>query len=748
MKIEQETVETFQLGIKETSKARIAANAKAFEILSSTLYSNAILAIVRELCANAKDSHIAAGKGDVPFDVQIPNNLDPRYVVRDYGVGMTHEFVMNNLNTYFESTKNGNNDELGGFGLGIKCPFSYATSFTITCYDGSTRRVYSFQIGSDGLPEIVFMAELPSTDAKGVEVSVPAKAVDYNAFIEAVAQSVVFYDVRPNIIGMQNDLLEIEKVYEGTDWAVYKHNQLLTESEYVEMGGIIYPVIHKIDTFDPMNMIAPGHMVNISQSMQTNWRHHQLRRSHHGPKMVMVFKAGIGEVSITPNREQLKITPQTTIFLAKAKERMRKEIRLNIQSKLDACTGTFWEVLSTEYRDIVNTNVFLNQCEIDPAELTYKGHKLGSRFYISPPKEINQKAYEIYNYHGDKLQFNEVRRPTFDIELNSHFLPVVKFIVTPVGTLKKIPSSHFLDMVNATEKNTRYYVIETDQISEIEELFKTSIPNGDELLIVPDMVQVEQLLADLMVYRIMDFTTERNWYYNQSGKELLFKPEDFKSGDTLVYCNSKDDKISKLAKFVELNIYYSDTTFSELLKSQNMNKILIIDNNVKDKIENNGVNLINMNDIFDEFLLAFVKMYAAKVPEMSLKVFVGPLQIKYKDISENTFIKAIKRWARECGRDDVRQMILEMEKESNYYYQHRAEGPFKDLAGMEIEEYIKSNKITRKLVINNQFVQDLAAHAPLAAMLVRNYSNSEVCEYVKKEMAALKKPKKKSAKSS
>lgn len=747
MKIEHETVESFQLGVKETSKARIAANAKAFEILSSTLYSNAILAIVRELCANAKDSHIAAGKADVPFDVQIPNTLDPRFVVRDYGVGMTHEFVMNNLNTYFESTKNDNNDELGGFGLGIKCPFSYASSFTISCYDGAIRRVYSFQIGADGLPEIILMAETPSTEAKGVEVSVPAKAVDYDSFIEATAQSVVFYDVRPNMRGMQDELLKIEKIYEGSDWAVYKHNQLLTESEYVEMGGVIYPVVHEAPRFDPNAAYPHQTMMVIQSGMQAMRRHHR-HGYHSGSNMVMVFKAGIGEVSITPNREQLKITPETTMFLTKAKVRMQTEIKKNIQAKLDTCTGTFWEVLASEYHDIISTNVFLDRCEIDPTKFTYKGRKLGSNFCIKPPKEINHKTYEIYNYHGDKVQFNNTSRTTFEIALNNQFLPVTKFIVIPNGVLKTIPNSHFLDVVGVTEKNIRYYVIETDQISEIEELFKTSIPDGEELLIVPDMNKVNQSLTDLMIYKFMNFAEERNWYYNQDGKERMFKQEDFTPGDTVVYCLLGDNQISKLVKFVESNIYYDNDSFTKLLKAHNLGQVLVIGDNVKDRLEKIGVNLINMNELFDEFVLAFAKNYADRVPEMSLKMFVEPLQVKYKDISENTFIKAIKRWARECDRDDVRKMILEMEKDHNYFYQHRVEQPFKELTGIAIEEYLKSKKITRKLEINNQFVQDLAKHAPLAAMLVRNYSNSEVCEYVKKEMAALKKPKKKSAKSS
>ena len=60
MKIEEQKVPTFNVGRKETSVASIQASAKAFEILSSGLYSDAEFAIVREIAANAWDSHKAA----------------------------------------------------------------------------------------------------------------------------------------------------------------------------------------------------------------------------------------------------------------------------------------------------------------------------------------------------------------------------------------------------------------------------------------------------------------------------------------------------------------------------------------------------------------------------------------------------------------------------------------------------------------------------------------------------------------
>ena len=117
----------------------IKASPVAFDILSSKLYSNPILAIVRELLTNAYDSHKAAGKEDVPIKVNIPSYLEPSLIIRDYGLGLSKEDVMEMYTTFFSSTKSDSNDFTGCFGLGSKTPFSYTTSFSVNSYWNGTK---------------------------------------------------------------------------------------------------------------------------------------------------------------------------------------------------------------------------------------------------------------------------------------------------------------------------------------------------------------------------------------------------------------------------------------------------------------------------------------------------------------------------------------------------------------------------------------------------------------------------------
>ena len=138
----------------------------AFEILSSKLYSDANMAVVRELLCNAYDSHKACGKQDVPIHVQLPSYLNKNFIIRDYGLGLSKEDVIDLYTTFFHSTKADSNDFTGCFGLGSKTPFSYTDAFTVTSYWNGTK--YSFVAAKkDGYPNIYCINEEDTDECNG-----------------------------------------------------------------------------------------------------------------------------------------------------------------------------------------------------------------------------------------------------------------------------------------------------------------------------------------------------------------------------------------------------------------------------------------------------------------------------------------------------------------------------------------------------------------------------------------------------
>jgi len=88
-------------GITTENEFTIKASSQAFDILSSGLYSDKILAVVRELSCNARDSNVEA-KNPEPFEIHLPNGLEPYFSVTDNGLGLSQESAMHLYTTYFE----------------------------------------------------------------------------------------------------------------------------------------------------------------------------------------------------------------------------------------------------------------------------------------------------------------------------------------------------------------------------------------------------------------------------------------------------------------------------------------------------------------------------------------------------------------------------------------------------------------------------------------------------------------------
>lgn len=160
----------------------IAANAKAFEILTGTLYKNVQTSIVRELISNGHDGHVRKGNLDAPISVHCPTPFEPTFEVRDFGCSMDEATMMNVYTTFFSSTKNDSNEEVGGFGLGCKLPFAYTDMFTITTYLNGKEQNY-IACKENGVPTLNKVGEAtPTNEPDGVKVVVPVQEDDCELF--------------------------------------------------------------------------------------------------------------------------------------------------------------------------------------------------------------------------------------------------------------------------------------------------------------------------------------------------------------------------------------------------------------------------------------------------------------------------------------------------------------------------------------------------------------------------------------
>lgn len=228
--------------LQDRSVFTLTATAKAFRILSSSIYKHKVRAIIRELSCNAVDGHIAAGNRN-PFDVHIPTILDPRFIVRDYGIGMSDEDIRTLYTTYFESTKSDSNDYNGALGLGSKSPFSYTDSFNVESYYNGMCRSYVMYVDG-GFPYVDLVFEKETDEPNGIKVIVPVKPDDLSEWkYEAKRVYAVFGDIKPNIIGDSGVVIDyITRSEEKHEIFSAHHDFYVRGTLYAIMGDVAYPI--------------------------------------------------------------------------------------------------------------------------------------------------------------------------------------------------------------------------------------------------------------------------------------------------------------------------------------------------------------------------------------------------------------------------------------------------------------------------------------------------------------------------
>ena len=311
-----ETIEQSRKATISTSNSdsigtfRIKESAKAFSILSSSLYQNPIRSIIRELGCNARDAHVAA-KNPEPWVLSLPSSLSPEFAVKDNGTGLSHEEVMQIYTTYFESTKTNSNDFVGALGLGSKSPFSYTDNFTVTSVKDGIKNIYSTFLTEEQIPSIVLLDSSNTNEPNGVEVRFSVKSGDFNTFRVEAIEALKFFDQKPK--GYPNEVSnQFENINGIEHVASTKKTYNSSASPLVIMGGVQY-------TFDTKNPAFEKYSTVINTS------------HYH-----MLIRANIGDVDIQPSRESLTMTKKTIEYICSKLDEALKKIKDDIDAKINS----------------------------------------------------------------------------------------------------------------------------------------------------------------------------------------------------------------------------------------------------------------------------------------------------------------------------------------------------------------------------------------------------------------------------
>ena len=504
---------------------RIKESAKAFAILSSSLYQNPIRSIIRELGCNARDAHVAAGNPE-PWTLTLPSELAPEFAVSDRGTGLSHEEVMQIYTTYFESTKTNSNDFVGALGLGSKSPFSYTDNFTVTSVKDGIKNIYSTFLTEEQIPSIVLLDSSKTSDPNGVEVRFSVKKDDFGKFKTEAVGALRFFEQKP--IGCPEDKFSVIEFINDIEHlrTLGGHYNRDDCRPLLIMGGVAYTFDTNIREFEKFSDV--------------------MRALSH-----LLIRAEIGDVDIQPSREGLTMTKKTIDFISRKLVEATNKINADIAKKI--------AVAKTEWEKIVIRD------ELSATGTFYENRFLKNirQTYFSIPAKYSGRIVPCVTHRttvGSTRAFNGIERQTVSsdvifvindakvalrdlhecfrkrINLPSRYYTIIEFTVVPgvsvdemqkdiaTHTLGKVPELSSVVCEKAKMKNTIKGIVY--QLSYDDSYLKVKLRRSSQENFKPGSffveINQENNIVDEQGVIVKDFAEKYRVYEENGGNSPVF----------------------------------------------------------------------------------------------------------------------------------------------------------------------------------------------------------------------------------
>jgi hypothetical protein len=343
-------------------------------------YRHKVRTPVQEIVSNARDAQRENGNPDTPIKIQLPTRIEPTFIVRDFGVGMNEERIKTIFTSFGASTKNADNSQTGGFGIGAKSPLAYTDSFNIKTYvDGQYWFYVIAKTENDGIG-INLLDTGDTTEENGTEVQIPVNSCDTRDFIESACRSTMFWEVQPVFNLSDEDIYKITGGNKISDTlSVFKNQELcnmFNTKIVVVVDGIPYPVDYE-----------------LTRSIK-EFREVENLVGHSGNA---VFFLNTGDIDLLQTRESIEDTDKTRTRLSHLACEAVSDIKVYIESYL---TDKSLEGRFKQYIELYNK--FSN----------IKGHSFqvfnfqGNKFYID-----NTLNTVIYSYNSKSHSSRKVTTP-------------------------------------------------------------------------------------------------------------------------------------------------------------------------------------------------------------------------------------------------------------------------------------------------------------------------------------------------
>lgn len=367
-----------QFQINQANMAKLAAIFIAGQYESKSRF-------VPELVANAYD----AAPGEAPV-VHLPTRLEPWFEVRDTGPGMSHEFMMNGYTWIGNSTKDQDDDQLGGFGWGRLSALGVAESYIVESIYGDEANLYVVVAGKQGVPELTHELRRPRSpdEPTGVRVNVPVPSEYVTEVRDEGVRTLRFFDPPP----VSNVTIDPVKVnIDGGNVVLAEIN-----APTIIMGGYPYPIdVSQIPNHKKTPAILSG-------CYEKNHYYSQIK-SH------VLIKANPGDVDPTSNRERLKYTDKTISFLVEASRELPKLLAKKLIDEVNT-QPTKWDAAVHYNNNLRNLPRFVKE-SLDGV-IEYNGeinfHRIQFSSVVSQKGHPYRNSYRIHGHLSITPTGNEV----------------------------------------------------------------------------------------------------------------------------------------------------------------------------------------------------------------------------------------------------------------------------------------------------------------------------------------------------
>ena len=288
--------------------------------LRDKIYSDKILAVVREYASNALDEH-KKHKIQKPVSMGLRvEGAEHQFYVRDFANGLSEFDIRNIFGMYFRSTKNKDNTQIGGFGIGSKAGHAYTDTFYVKSFHQGVCSMYACSLGggNTGVPvgHIFKVSEHP-TDQTGIEISLPIKSQDLESF-RTHMYSFVLFSSMPIEFSEDNNSSVTKPLTpksilskNGFDFYIYKLWEDDAPFDYQKEKAIAKAYFHS--RFEGNVFLKTGNVTYARCDDDLNFksfRNHLNTKFKIGSNIVMAIHIPIGKMSLPISRENFEDTPQ------------------------------------------------------------------------------------------------------------------------------------------------------------------------------------------------------------------------------------------------------------------------------------------------------------------------------------------------------------------------------------------------------------------------------------------------------